>query len=233
MARRNKLEKFAEILSFPNVYENYDPKAPQIVGKDGVPVEMKGKWCANHFKNDHPLVLELACGKGDYTLGLARRFPDKNFIGMDVKGNRIWKGASTALEEKLDNAAFFRTRIEQIALFFEKDEVDEIWITFPDPFLRKSKANRRLTSAFFINHYRKFLKADGIINLKTDSPSLYTFTLETIAEDANCELLYHDDDIYSKLLYCPELEIKTFYEKMHLEDGRKIKYVKFRLSVEK
>ncbi len=227
MARRNKLEKFAEILSFPNVYENYDPKAPQIVGKDGVPVEMKGSWTKNHFKNDKPLVLELACGKGDYTLGLAERFPDKNFIGIDIKGNRIWKGAHTALENKIDNAAFFRTRIEQIALFFEKDEVDEIWITFPDPFLRKGKSNRRLTSPFFLNHYRKFLKDGGIVNLKTDSPVLYEFTLETIAEDDKCNLLYEDHDIYSKPLYRPELEIKTFYEQMHLEDGRTIKYVKF------
>jgi tRNA (guanine-N7-)-methyltransferase len=227
MPRRNKLEKFAEILSFPNVYENYDPKAPQIVGKDGIPVEMKGNWTKNHFKNDHPLVLELACGKGDYTLGLARRFPEKNFMGVDVKGNRIWKGASTALEEKLDNVAFFRTRIEQISLFFEKAEVSEIWITFPDPFLREGKSNRRLTSPFFLNHYRNILKSGGIVNLKTDSPVLYEFTLETISADPKCELLYQDDDIYSKPLYCPELEIKTFYEKMHLEDGRLIKYVKF------
>ena len=227
MARRNKLEKFAEILSFSNVYENYDPKAPQIVGKDGVPVDMKGNWTKHHFKNDNPLVLELACGKGDYTLGLAEQFPDKNFMGIDVKGNRIWKGASTALEKKLDNAAFFRTRIEQISLFFEKDEVSEIWITFPDPFLRKGKSKRRLTSPFFIKQYRSFLKPGGVINLKTDSPTLYDFTLETIAEDPKCTLLYHDDDIYSKPLYCPELDIKTFYEKMHLENGRTIKYVKF------
>lgn len=227
MARRNKLEKFAEILSFPNVYENYDPKAPQIVGKDGVPVDLKGKWVTDHFKNEHLLTLELACGKGDYTLGLARQYPERNFIGVDIKGNRIWKGAYTALGEALHNAAFFRTRIEQIALFFEKNEVNEIWITFPDPFLRKSKANRRLTSAFFINHYRKFLKPDGVVNLKTDSPELYAFTLETIAADDQCTLIYHDDDIYSKPLYTPELEIKTFYEKMHLEAGKTIKYVKF------
>lgn len=209
------------------MYENYDPQAPQIVGKDGIPVEMKGNWTKNHFNNDNPLVLELACGKGDYTLGLAERFPDKNFIGIDVKGNRIWKGASTALENKLDNAAFFRSRIEQIALFFEKEEVSEIWITFPDPFLREGKSNRRLTSPFFINHYRKILKPGGIINLKTDSPVLYEFTLETISADPKCGLLYHENDIYSKPLFCPELEIKTFYEKMHLEDGRLIKYVKF------
>ncbi len=227
MARRNKLEKFAEILSFPNVYENYNPKAPQIVGKDGVPVELKGQWAQKHFQNDHPIVLELACGKGDYTLGLARLNPDKNFIGVDIKGNRIWKGARTALEEKLENVAFFRTRIEQIALFFDQNEVDEIWITFPDPFIRKSKANRRLSSAFFINHYRKILKPEGVVHLKTDAHSLYEFTLETLAEDPKCQLIYQDDDIYSKPLYSPELEIKTFYEQMHLEAGKTIKYVKF------
>jgi len=229
MGRRNKLEKFAEILSFPNVYENYDPKAPQIVGKDGVPVDLKGQWTQKHFSNDHPLVLELACGKGDYTIGMARQFPEKNFIGLDIKGNRIWKGASTALEENITNAAFFRTRIEQIALFFEKDEVDEIWITFPDPFLRKSKANRRLTSSFFINHYRKILKHEGLVHLKTDAPSLYDFTLETIAADENCELLYHNDDIYAGPLYCPELELKTYYEGMHLEAGKTIKYIRFKI----
>lgn len=229
MARRNKLEKFADILSFPNVYENYDPKAPQIVGKDGEPVEMKGKWSANHFENDHPLILELACGKGEYTLGMAERYPEKNFIGLDVKGNRIWKGASTALERNLGNAAFFRTRIEQIALFFEKDEVDEIWITFPDPFVRKSKANRRLTSAFFISQFRKILKPDGYINLKTDADSLYQFTLETIADDPKCEMIYHSDNIYAKELHRPELEIKTYYEGMHLAEGKTIKYVKFKI----
>ncbi len=227
MSRRNKLQKFAEILSFPNVYENYDPKDPGLVGRDGEPVEMKGLWAKNHFKNDNPITLELACGRGEYTLGLAKRFPNRNFIGVDVKGARIWKGASIALESKLENAAFLRTRIEQIALFFGENEVSEIWITFPDPFVRKGKANRRLTSAFFINQYRKILAPTGTVNLKTDADSLYKFTLETIHEDNQCKLIYHDDDIYSKDLKTEELSIKTYYEKMHLEAKKTIKYVKF------
>ena len=227
MSRRNKLQKFAEILSFPNVYENYDPKDPGLVGKDGEPVEMKGQWAEKHFKNNHPITLELACGRGEYTLGLAERFPNRNFIGLDVKGARIWKGASIALEKNFTNAAFLRTRIEQIALFFDTAEVSEIWITFPDPFLRKGKENRRLTSAYFIEQYRKILHPNGTVNLKTDSPELYEFTLETIAEDRRCKMIYHNDDIYSQDLVTEELEIKTYYEKMHLEAKKTIKYVKF------
>ena len=227
MSRRNKLQKFAEILSYPNVYENYDPKAPGLVGEGGMPVEMKGQWAAKHFKNDHPIVLELACGRGEYCLGLAKMFPDRNFIGVDVKGARIWKGATLALEQELLNVAFLRTRIEQIALFFETDEVSEIWITFPDPFLRKGKANRRLTSPYFISQYRKFLKPMGLVHLKTDAPSLYEFTLETLTEDEQCQLLFHNDDIYSGELYTPELEIKTYYERMHLEEKKTIKYMRF------
>ena len=227
MSRRNKLQKFAEILSFPNVYENYDPKDPGLVGKDGEPVEMKGQWAEKHFKNNNPITLELACGRGEYTLGLAERYPNRNFIGLDVKGARIWKGASIALEKNFTNAAFLRTRIEQIALFFDTAEVSEIWITFPDPFLRKGKENRRLTSAYFIDQYRKILHPNGTVNLKTDSPELYEFTLETIADDRKCKLIYQDDDIYSKDLVTEELEIKTYYEKMHLEAKKTIKYVKF------
>ena len=227
MSRRNKLQKFAEILSFPNVYENYDPKDPGLVGQDGEPVEMKGVWAEKHFKNDNPITLELACGRGEYTLGLSERFPSRNFIGLDVKGARIWKGSSIAIEKKLNNAAFLRTRIEQIGLFFDENEISEIWITFPDPFLRKGKENRRLTSPYFINQYRKVLHPNGTINLKTDSEELYEFTLETIGNDKKCKLIYHDDDIYSKDLVTEELEIKTYYEKMHLEAKKTIKYVKF------
>lgn len=227
MSRKNKLQKFAEILSFPNVYENYNTKSPQLVGQGGEPAEMKGQWAAGHFKNNNPVVLELACGRGEYTLGLARRFPDRNFIGVDVKGARIWKGATIALNEGLKNAAFLRTRIEQIALFFGENEINEIWITFPDPFDRKGQANRRLTSPFFINQYRKILNPSGTVNLKTDADSLYEFTLETIHADQKCKLLYHEADIYSKPLFSEELDIKTYYEKMHLEDNRTIKFVKF------
>ncbi len=227
MSKRNKLEKFAEILSFPNVYENFDAKAPQLLGQNGVEVDLKGQWCTQHFQNDQPLVLELACGRGEYSLGLAERFPEKNFVGVDIKGARIWKGASQALERSMTNVAFLRTRIEQITYFFAPGEVSEIWITFPDPFIRKSKANRRLTSAHFISQYRKILQPNGLIHLKTDADSLYEFTLETLAADPQCQLHYQDDDIYSKPLPIPELEIKTYYERMHLEAGKTIKYVRF------
>ena len=226
MSRRNKLQKFAEILSFPNVYENYDPKDPGLVGKDGTPADMKGQWASKHFKNNNPITLELACGRGEYTLGLAERFPHRNFIGLDVKGARIWKGSSIALEANLTNAAFLRTKIEQIALFFAENEVSEIWITFPDPFLKKGKENRRLTSPYFLNQFRKILHPNGTVNLKTDSDELYEFTLGTIGDDKKCKLIYHDDDIYSKDLLTEELVIKTYYEKMHLEAKKTIKYVK-------
>jgi tRNA (guanine-N7-)-methyltransferase len=227
MSKRNKLQKFAELLTFPNVYENYNPKEPQLVGLHGEEVDLKGKWRSEHFKNERPITLELACGRGEYTLDLARRYPDQNFIGVDVKGARIWKGARIALREKLDNVAFLRTRIEQIALFFDPGEVDEIWITFPDPFLRKSKANRRLTAPNFLKAYRQILKPGGLVHLKTDEPNLYAFTLEVLSEDPQVKILYQDEDIYAKELPFPELETKTYYEKMHLAEGKKIKYVRF------
>lgn len=229
MSNKNKLEKFAEMKHFHNVFQNFTPKSPSLTSKDRSSIDLKGKWKVDHFNNDNPLCLELACGKGDYTLGLARMYPDVNYIGVDVKGSRIYKGASIALHESMANVAFLRTRIEQITSFFGNSEVDEIWITFPDPFLKKGKVNRRLTSPRMLDHYRKILKPGGLVQLKTDSTELYEFTLETIAEDSECEMIYNNADIYAQDLDFPELEIKTFYEKMHLEDGRKIKYVQFKI----
>ena len=223
MSRRNKLQKFAELLTFPNVYENFDAKAPSITNLEGEEINLKGKWRETHFKNDHPITLELACGKGDYAIGLAQRFPERNFIGVDIKGARIWRGAKNALEAKLPNVAFLRTRIEQINHFFDIGEVNEIWITFPDPFLKKP--NRRLTAIPFLKSYLQFLKPGGLLHLKTDSPELYEFTMEeVIPHQPDYQLVYNDDDIYSNELYAPELEIKTFYEKMHLANGKTIKY---------
>ena len=227
MSRKNKLQKFADLLQFPNVYENFDAKHPKLVGINGVPIELKGQWKKKHFKNDKDLVLELACGRGEYSLGLARAFPNRNFIGVDIKGARIWKGASTALDENLANVAFLRTRIEQIELFFDPEEVSEIWITFPDPFLRKSKANRRLTSAPFLQRYRKILQKGGIVHLKTDEPNLYEFTLKTLTADPAVNILYQHDDIYADELPFEELDLKTYYERMHLADGKTIKYIRF------
>jgi len=161
---RNKLNKFSEVSSFRNVYENRNAQMPGLTNEAGEKVEMKGKWGSNHFKNEHPITLELACGRGEYSLGLGRLFPERNFIGVDIKGARIWQGAQIALAESLDNVAFLRTRIEQIELFFEPGEVDEIWITFPDPFLRESKTDRRLTSAPFLKRYAGLLKPGGTIH---------------------------------------------------------------------
>jgi tRNA (guanine-N7-)-methyltransferase len=227
---RNKLQKFAELMACPNVYENrtHDNEKPTLQ-QDGVFYEMKGQWNVLHFKNNQPIILELACGRGEYTLGLARMFPDCNFIGVDIKGARIHQGAAIALEEGLQNAAFLRTRIEQIEAFFALEEVSEIWITFPDPFLRESKENRRLTSPAFLERYRRFLKTNGLVQLKTDSTVLYDFTLETIQNDAKCQLLYENDDIYARYLDFPALSLKTYYEKRHLAANQTIKYIQFHI----
>ncbi|MCE7923715.1 MAG: tRNA (guanosine(46)-N7)-methyltransferase TrmB [Haliscomenobacteraceae bacterium CHB4] len=230
MGRKNKLRKFAEILSFPNVYECYNVQQPALVGAGMAPVDLKGKWNKIHFVNDNPIVLELACGGGEYTVGLARQFPDRNFIGVDVKGNRLWKGAKTALEQHLANAAFLRTRIEIIEHFFAPGEVSEIWITFPDPFPRASKENRRLTSPFFHEKYRQILRPGGLVHLKHDDPDFYQFTLDTIAADPLCTLIYNSDDIYAGPLPYPELAIQTLYESHHLAAGKKIKYVRYKIS---
>ena len=226
MSNRNKLKKFSEILSFGNVYENYTPKAPQLTMREGVTAELRGKWAELHFGNSHPITLELACGRGEYTLALAACHKERNYIGVDIKGARIWKGARIALEKELHNVAFLRTRIEQIDLFFGRGEVDEIWITFPDPFLRKSKSNRRLTSIPFLHRYKNILSPGGTIHLKTDDPTLYAFSLESIDAHPDYSLLYHDDDIYARPLPIPELNFKTYYENMHLEHGKTIKYIR-------
>jgi tRNA (guanine-N7-)-methyltransferase len=229
MAQKNKLQKFAEFSSFSNTYENFDMKQPLLQGIGGKKVHLKGKWSQNHFKNDHPLILELACGHGQYTLNMARLNPHINFVGVDIKGARIWKGAKSALEENISNAAFLRTRIECIEHFFGPGEVAEIWITFPDPFERKSKSNRRLTSQNFLKRYRQFLKPTGVIHLKTDADSLYEFTHDVIAEDPNCTIEYQSSDIYANTLENPLLGIQTYYEEMHLSGGKTIKYIRFRI----
>ncbi|MDO8367743.1 MAG: tRNA (guanosine(46)-N7)-methyltransferase TrmB [Saprospiraceae bacterium] len=230
MARKNKLKKFAEVLSFPNVYECYNIQQPQLVGAGMVPVDLKGKWAREHFMNENPITLELACGGGEYAVGLAQNFPDRNFIGVDVKGNRLWKGAKTALEAGLNNVAFLRTRIEIIDHFFAPGEVAEIWITFPDPFPRSSKENRRLTSAYFLEKYRQILKPGGLIHLKHDDLDFYQFTLDTIDQDERNTLISKNEDIYAAPLPFPELSIQTLYESFHLAAGKTIKYVRFQIS---
>ncbi len=215
-------------MAFPNVYENRDAAAP-ILEQNGEVVEIKGAWNEKHFKNNNPLILELACGRGEYAVGLGRMFANKNFIGLDIKGARIFQGATIARSEGLQNVAFVRMRIEQIANFFGENEVDELWITFPDPFLRESKENKRLTSPMFLEKYRRFLKPGGLVHLKTDSPDLYHFTLETLKNDSATTLLYHDGNIYASPLPMPELELKTYYEQKNIAQST-IKYIRFKIN---
>ncbi len=217
---KDKLRRFDEVDKFENVFEFTDfSEKPKP----------KGRWHKDIFKNDNPIILELACGKGEYTLNLARQFPVKNFIGIDIKGARIWRGAKTALQEQLDNVRFIRMYIDHLDEYFENDEIDEIWITFPDPYPRKSKRSKRLTSPKFQNIYNSLLKKDGVIHLKTDSDFLYNYTLKTISEE-RCRLYENIDDVYKEKPNDPLLTIKTFYEQMHLKKGKTIHYLSFRLA---
>jgi tRNA (guanine-N7-)-methyltransferase len=211
---KDKLRKFAEIETFANVYE-------LDAGKS-----LKGKWSKMHFKNDAPLVLELACGKGEYTVNLAQLFPEKNFIGIDYKGNRIWRGAKTAIEEGIENVAFLRIQIEQILDYFDADEVSEIWITFPDPQPQISREKKRLTAPRFLEKYKVILQESAPINLKTDNDDFYAFTLETI-EQLGLKLHVRTEDLYRSDLVDEVLAIKTYYEKKYLAHDKNINYVRF------
>lgn len=211
--------------TFPNVYE-IDPAMESFISNaEGISRDLRGSWAGSHFGNDHPIILELACGKGDYAVALARDYPEENFIGVDIKGARMWRGARTALDSSIHNVAFLRTRIEFIDRFFAPHEIAEIWITFPDPF--EGKITRRLTSPHFLDRYRNILKPGGIIHLKTDSDLLYEYTLEVIQSDPRCHILYQNPDIYHAPVAFKELDHKTYYEKKHLLDGRTIKYIRF------
>lgn len=211
---QKKLLRFAQIKEFSNVLE--------------YPKDIPGQWHA-FFKNDHPIILELACGRGEYTLGLAAMFPDKNFIGVDVKGNRMYLGAKKALDGHLSNAAFLRTQIEMIADYFAPGEVDEIWITFPDPQLRTSKAKKRLTHPRFLRLYNQFLKPGGSIHLKTDSPDLHVFTSKVIGM-YGLNLKEESGNVYAEP-HKPELDIKTHYEGLDIAQSKKIHYLHFTLLV--
>lgn len=231
MSRKNKLRKFADLLSFDNTFECYNVQKPELVGNNFEKVEMRGSWHETYFKNNNPITLELACGAGEYTVGLGRLYPNRNFIGVDVKGNRIWRGAKDALDAGLQNVAFLRTRIEIIAHFFAPNEVSEIWITFCDPFPRLSKSNRRLTSPFFLEEYRKILAPGGLVHLKHDDPDFCQYTREVLDEDPRCTVLFQNNDIYAEPeLPFPELGIPTLYEKKHLEAGKKIRYLRFEIT---
>ncbi len=222
---KNKLRRFAEMQEFTNVVE----AGVDHFKDDNFP--LKGRWASDFFKNDKPITLELACGKGEYAVALGRINRDRNYIGIDIKGARMFVGAKQALEEGLENVAFLRTRIDFIESMFGKDEIDEIWITFPDPQMKKNRARKRLTGPEFLARYRKFLRPEGRIHLKTDSRFLYDFTIETL--EAEKMDVHHDEpEVYSHLDRLPKsvaqaLDIKTHYEAVFTEQGHVITYLQF------
>ena len=222
MSSKNKLERFTDNANFDNLFQySYE----EII--NGFPY--KGRWANDFFKNNHPIIIELGCGKGEYTVGLAKRNPDKNYIGIDIKGARMWRGLKSAQEKGLTNVAFIRTRINLIEHYFDKNEVSEIWITFPDPQPREFKAKKRLTSPQFLNQYRMFLKKNSTIHLKTDNIIFFEYTKDIIKEEKQ-KLLFSSYDIYDESLDNELTQIQTFYEKKWLDHGTKIKYLKFKLS---
>lgn len=218
---KNKLAKFANMEEYPHVFQ-YPFAVLQEKG-----FEMKGKWNEKFFKNTNPIVLELGCGKGEYTVGLAKLYPENNFIGVDIKGARMWSGAKQSLEEGLSNVAFLRTHIELLANFFDQGEISEIWITFPDP--QMNKVNKRMTSTRFMKLYGQFLKSNGVIHLKSDSNFMFAYTTEMVKLN-NLEVLFGTEDLYHSGLEDNVLTIKTFYEQQWIARGLNIKYVKFKYS---
>ena len=226
MSKKNKLQKFEENRSFDNLFQY----SYERIMEEGFPLH--GKWHSDFFRNDNPIVLELGCGKGEYTVGLARAHRDINYIGVDIKGARMWRGLTQAREEGLTNVAFIRTRIDQIEHFFAPDEVSEIWVTFPDPHPGEGERNarHRLTSPEFLERYRKIVRPDGILNLKTDSPIMYEFTLHEVIEKQGLPLLYATDDLYANDDDLEVKTIRTFYEQMWLDQGLTIKYLRFKIN---
>ena len=220
---KGKLAKFADMAAFPHVFEY-----PFSV-VDEVPFEMRGAWNERFFKNDHPIVLELGCGRGEYTVGLGRLFPEKNFIGVDIKGARMWSGAKESVETGMTNVAFLRTNIEIIDRFFAPGEVSEIWLTFSDPQMKK--ATKRLTSTYFMERYRRFLVDNGLIHLKTDSNFMFTYT-RYMVEHNHLPVEVLTDDLYHSGLADEILSIRTYYEQQWLDRGLNIKYLRFRLPHE-
>jgi tRNA (guanine-N7-)-methyltransferase len=223
---KNKLARWAELGTFENVIQH-----EKGVGF-GIEHPIRGKWRSEVFLNQNPIILELGCGKGEYTTGLSEKFPLNNYIGIDIKGARMWRGAKTAHEKKVHNAAFLRTRIEFINSFFAEDEVDEIWLTFPDPHPEKRNSNKRLTCPWFLNNYRSFMKDNGIIHLKTDNYDLYRYT-KNVAERNNLSIITATTDLHSDLAGDEILLIRTHYENLFLKEGLKINYLSFRLEKNK
>jgi len=222
LGSKNKLKRFQENETFPNVIQ---PTRDEVLNN----FSHQGKW-HSFFNNNNPISIELGCGKGEYTIALAEKNPNKNFIGIDIKGARFWKGAKTALENKLTNVAFVRTQIELVDCIFSKAEVDEIWITFPDPQIKYKRTKHRMTNHDFLLKYNHILKEDGVINLKTDSEFMHGYTLGLLHGEGH-EILHANHDVY-KDYYSPDEVIgtQTFYEKKYLEKGKAITYIKFRLN---
>jgi len=217
---KRKLERFRVISERENVIEPNKPNYHTI----------KGKWNSEFFKNDNPITVELACGRGEYTVGLATRFPERNFIGVDIKGDRIWKGSTMAVEGNLLNAGFLRTHILLIENFFEGNEIDEIWITFPDPRPRLSDAKRRLTSPRFMEMYKRLLKPGGYLRLKTDNTGLFEYSVEEVKKRNDVADFQYTNEVYESTLRPECYDIKTRYEMMFAEKGETIKYLRFRFS---
>ncbi len=226
MSKKGKLEKFKDIESLANVYRNQKVHSSILLHPIHQEIDMRGKW-NEHFCNDNPIHLELACGRGEYTVGLAQMYPNQNFIGMDLKGNRIWTGAKFAMQKQLQNAAFLRSQIDFITNYFAPGEIQDIWITFADPQIEKPR--KRLSSPLFLERYRKLMNPNGSIHLKTDSKELHDYTLEQIHTlGLKLEVAYAD--IYALDQQMPEWEIKTYYEKMHMDKGKKITYLRFKFN---
>jgi len=221
---KNKLKRFRENETFKNVIQ---PTREELVDSN---FTLKGNWNKDFFKNNNPIVLELGCGKGEYSVGLARTYPDKNFLGIDIKGARFWRGAKTALEDGLDNVGFMRTQIELVEHAFAKAEISEIWITFPDPQIKYKRTKHRLTNTEFLQRYKHILELDGVVNLKTDSEFMHGYTLGLLHGEGH-EILHSNHNIY-KNEYSPKevTGIQTFYEKQYLEQGKPITYIKFRVK---
>lgn len=223
MGSKNKLKRFKENETFPNVLQ---PKREELLSEL---FAFKGKWNELYFKNNNPIVLELGCGKGEYSVGLAKKNPNKNFIGIDIKGARFWRGAKTAIEENIPNVAFLRTQIELIEHCFSQDEVSEIWITFPDPQIKYKRTKHRLTNADFLNRYKNILSKEGYIHLKTDSEFMHGYTLGLL-HGLGHKVLYANHNIYnSDGVPADVTEIQTFYEQFYLEQNKPITYIRFQI----
>ncbi|MCH6198871.1 tRNA (guanosine(46)-N7)-methyltransferase TrmB [Aquiflexum sp. LQ15W] len=217
---RKKLERFKENEQNRNVIQP---------GKELFET-IKGNWKSVQFENQNPIVVELACGRGEFTVGLAREYPGSNFIGVDIKGSRIWKGSTIAISEGLSNVAFLRTQIQLLDRYFHQGEISELWITFPDPFPREGDEKRRLTSPKFLEMYKPLIQKNGIVHFKTDNTGLFDYTLELIQSRPDCEIMIHTHDFYASPFKDEHHGIQTKYEKLFSEKGEKIKYLKFRFN---